>query len=61
MTLALFLVDGFLGAMAGYAAGNVKVGAAVFGALFAFTWLEFAIVGWATRRLQESEKRRARP
>jgi hypothetical protein len=60
VTVALLFVDGFLGLMAAYASGSWVVGAAIFGALFAFTWLEFAVVAWAARRRQESDRRRAR-
>jgi ABC-type spermidine/putrescine transport system permease subunit I len=58
-TVVLLGVDGFLGVMAGYAAGRWEVGAAVFGVLFAITWLEFAVVAWASRRRQQRDKRRA--
>jgi hypothetical protein len=58
VTVVLFLVDGFLGVMAGYAAGSWQVGAAVFGALFAITWLEFAVVAWASRRRQKADRRK---
>lgn len=56
---ALFLVDGLLSGMAYYATRNVVVALSVFGALFCFTGLEFALVAYATKRRQEAEARRA--
>jgi hypothetical protein len=58
---ALFLIDGLLSAMAWYASGSVVVALSVFGALFCFTGLEFALVAYVTKRRQEHESRHAEP
>ena len=57
----LVLVDGFLGAMAWYATGNVVIGAAVFAVTFLFTLGEVALVAWAAGKRQEAERRRGGP
>ena len=56
---SLFLIDGLLAGMAWYVTRSLTIALAIFGVLFCFTGLEFAIVAYATKRRQELEARRA--
>lgn len=57
--VALFAVDGLLGAMAWYASHSWPVGLGVFAFMFVVSGLELALVAAVAKRKQEEERRRA--